>query len=184
MYDQLFNSPSALTVALAVLAVLTYLVGMGTVRTLARQSFIERDDYSPPGPVGRARTDGARLALPFIPTVAMIALAFVLDRQSREAIVGGWIVMQIAALSSGVGNLLAVRPLRDPAAAEGHLRYSPAYRYASHSAYSVGTALFVGVVAALFHNIAFGMGCVLLLATALGYYRRAEQAAEATGTGK
>jgi hypothetical protein len=71
---------------------------------------------------------------------------------------------------------LSVRTLLNPAAAEGRIHYSAMYRYRSTGAQTLGFALFSGAVGILLGNLAFFAGSLFLLATAIGYYRRARQA--------
>jgi hypothetical protein len=116
------------------------------------------------------------LAKPFIGTASIIVFLLIADRFSRELLGGGWFVMQIANLGSTTADVFAVKALQKPGAADGRIRYSVYYRQRVAAARSVGMAIVAAAVGLLFNSWAFGMGAVLMLATGVGWYRRARQA--------
>jgi drug/metabolite transporter (DMT)-like permease len=181
MLDALIDSPPLLAAAIAIAAVLNYVIGLAVVRGHSRQEFIERDDWTPPGIAGKARSNATQLALPFAGIAVVILLLFVMDRFARELIGGGVLVMQLATLGSNVADLLTVQGLQRPDAAEGHLRYSAAHRFRAGAARLIGVSITSGVVAILFGSKPFLIGAVLLLATAAGWHRRARQASRVKG---
>jgi len=176
MLTVILDSPGALAALIAILSLVNYAVGAFALRENSRQTFVEPDLYMPPGPIGKVRSDRARLALPFFLAIVVIVLTLSVDRLTREAIGGGYLVMLMAGLALNVTTLLTVRTLVNPRAAEGRIRYSAMYRYRSAAARTLGFTLFSGAVGILFSNLAFLAGSFLLLATAIGYYRRAGQA--------
>jgi hypothetical protein len=176
MLTVMLDSPGALVAVIAILSLVNYAVGALALRDNARQIFVEPDLYMPPGPIGRVRSDRARLALPFLLAIVVIVLTFSVDRMTREIIGGGYLVMLMAGLAMNVTSFLTVRTLVNPTAAEGRIRYSAMYRYRSAAAQTLGLTLFSGTVGILFSSLAFLAGSFFLLATAIGYYRRAGQA--------
>ena len=176
MLDRLIDSPLLLAGAMAVLSVINYALGLSVVRAYARQHFLERDEFRPPGIAGRAQSDASRLALSFVGAAVVIVATLLMDRVGREVIGGGFFVMQVATLGSNVTDLLAMQGLRRAGAAEGRLRYSAGYRYRAAAARLIGASIVAGLVAFLFRSTPFLVGAVLLLATAGGWYRRARQA--------
>jgi hypothetical protein len=138
---------------------------------------VEREAWSPPGLGGKLGSDTRQLTISTGSLLLVSLLALVADRLIRETLVGGLLVMLIATLASNVADLLAYRALSKPGAAEGHLRYSPEYRYRSAAARLIGISLLTVFVALLFNSLPFFVGSILLLATAGGWYRRARQAA-------
>ena len=60
-------------------------------------------------------------------------------------------------------------------AAECRVVLSTQYRYRSAAAHAVAFALLAEIVALLFKSLAFGVGGSFLLATGVGWYRRARQ---------
>jgi hypothetical protein len=183
MLEQILESRSWLACWLAGLALLNYSVGLLMLGEYARQPFLERDGWRPPGVAGRARSDAAQLALSLAATGLVAVLALFANRLVRETLVGGMLVVQMATLASNVGDLLAFRALTAPDAAEGHLRYSPVYRYRAAAARMIGLCFLTTIVGVLFWSMPFLVGSALLLATAGGWYRRASQAARSTGEG-
>ena len=178
MLDALIDSPPLLAGAIAIAAVLNYVIGLAVVRAHSHQNFIARDHWTPPGIVGKARSSATQLALPFAGVAVVVLLEFVMDRFARELIGGGVLVMQLATLGSNVADLLTMQGLKRPDAAEGHLRYSAAQRFRAGAARSIGVSITSAVVAILFGSKPFLIGAVLLLATAAGWHRRARQASQ------
>ena len=176
MLDAIIDSPPLLASAIASAALLNYGLSLSIVRVHSRQKFVERDYWTPPGLVGKARSDAAQLALPLAGVAVVVLLSFLVDRFTREVICGGVLVMELAILGSNASDLLSVRSLRRPDAAEGHLRYSASYRFRAAAARLIGVSMTTGLVALLFGSKAFLTGALFLLATAAGWYRRARQA--------
>ena len=169
------NSPAVLAAMIAILSLLNYAVSALALRDQSRQNFVQHDDYLPPGPVGKVRSHRAQLALPFFLAIVVIIVTLSTDRLIRETFGGGYLVVLVASFAMNLASFLSVRALLNPAAAEGRIHYSAMYRYRSTAAQTLGFALFSGTVGILFGNLAFFAGALFLLATALGYYRRARQ---------
>ena len=108
--------------------------------------------------------------------IVVIAVTLSADRMTREMFGDGYLVALMAGLALNVTGWLTVRALINPTAAEGRIRYSAMYRYRSSGAQTLGLASFTGAVGILFGNLAFGVGSLFLLATAVGYFRRERQA--------
>jgi hypothetical protein len=176
MLTTLLNSPAVLAAVIAILSILNYAVGVLALRDHSRQTFVERDSYVPPGPIGKVRSNRAQLALPFLLAIVVIAVTTSSDRLTREIVGGGYLVALVAGFALNVTGWLTVRALINPTAAEGRIRYSATYRYRSSGAQTLGLALFSGAVGILFGNLAFGVGSLFLFATAVGYFRRGRQA--------
>jgi hypothetical protein len=98
------------------------------------------------------------------------------DRLTREIFGGGYLVLLVASFAQNVGAFLTARALVNPAAAEGHVRFSAIYGYRSSGAYKLALALFSGTVGMLFGNLAFMSGSFFMVAAAIGYYWRARRA--------
>ena len=180
MLTVLLGSPAVLAVAIAVLSILNSAVGALALRDHSRQEFVEFDSYLPPGPVGKVRSRGAQLTLPFVLAAVVIGVTLSADRLTREIIGGGYLVALLAGCALNITGWLTVCALVNPAAAEGRIRYTPMYRYRTSSAQTLGLALFSGAVGILFGSLAFVAGSLFLLATAAGYFRRAGQASRSS----
>jgi len=176
MFSALVNSPAALAAVIAILSLLNYAVGAFALRDQSRQTFVERDSYLPPGPIGKVRANRAQLALPFFLAIVVIAVTLSADPLTRQIFGGGYLVVLMAGLTLNLTAWLTTRALIDPTAAEGRIRYSAIYRYRSSAAQTLGLALFSGAVGILFGDLAFLAGSLFLLATAVGYFRRERQA--------
>ena len=176
MLTTLLDSPVVLAVVIATLSLLNYAFGALALRDHSRQTFVEGDSYLPPGPIGKVRSSRIQLALPSVLAIVVIAVTLSADRLTREIVGGGYLVALVAGLALNVAGWLTVRALINPTAAEGRIRYSAMYRYRSSGARTLGLALFSGAVGILFGNLAFGVGSLFLLATAVGYFRRERQA--------
>jgi hypothetical protein len=176
MLSTLLNSPAILAAVIATLSLLNYAVGALALHDHSRQTFVERDSYLPPGPIGRVRSNRTQLTLPFLLAIVVIAVTLSADRLTREVFGGGYLVALVAGLALNVTGWLTVRALANPTAAEGRIRYSAMYRYRSSGAQTLGLALFSGAVGILFGNLAFWAGSLFLVASAVGYFRRERQA--------
>jgi len=182
VFGELLASRTWLASWIAGLALLNYSVSLLLLGEYSKQTILERDAWRPHGLVGRLRSDAAQLAVPTAATGVVALLALVADYWMRETLIGGVLVMQMATLASNVTDLLTYRALSAPNAAEGHVRYSPQYRFRSAAARLVGMALLTALVGALFGSMPFLVGSIFLLATAGGWYRRARQAARDLNT--
>jgi hypothetical protein len=177
MLEQILESRSWLASWLAGMALLNYSVGLLVVHEYSQQQFVERDDWRPPGIGGRLGPERRQLAISAAAVLLVAVMALFADRLVRETLAGGMLVMQMATLASNATEVLILRALSAPDAAEGRLRYSAEYRYRSAVARLVGMGLLTVLVAILYDSLSFLVGSILLLATAAGYYRRARQAA-------
>ena len=166
MFDELLASRAWLASWVAGVALLNYSVGLLPLSEYSKQTVLEHD-----GP-------RAQLALPTAAVICVALLTLVADRWMRETVIGGVLVMQIATLASNVSDLLTYRALSAPHAAEGRVRYSPAYRYRSAAGRLVGLTLLTALVGLLFDSLPFFVGAAFLLATAGGWYRRGRQGAQ------
>jgi hypothetical protein len=176
MLDVLVDSPAILAAMIAILSLLNYAVSALALRDQSRQNFVQRDHYLPPGPVGKVRSRRGQLALPFFLAIVVIILTVSADRPTRDVFGGGYLVVLAASFALNLASFLSIHALLNPAAAEGRIQYSAMYRYRSTGAQTLGFALFSATVGILFGNLAFVAGSLFLLATAIGYYRRARQA--------
>jgi hypothetical protein len=173
MLSVLLDSPVTLAAVIALLSLLNYAVGASARRVYLRQKFVEWDAYLPQGPIGKVRSD---LALPFLPTIVIVILTLLTNRLTREIVAGGYLVLLVAGFAINITGVLTMRALLKPAAAAGRIQYSAMYRYRSAGAQTLGLAVFGGSVGILFSDVAFMAGSFFLLATAIGYYRRAQRA--------
>jgi hypothetical protein len=82
----------------------------------------------------------AGLNLPFLLPLVAISLTLSADRQTREIFGGGCLVLLVAGLALDITNLLTVRALVRPSAAEGRIRYSTTYAYRNGGAQALGLA--------------------------------------------
>lgn len=183
MFEELLASRAWLASWIAGLALLNYSVGLLLLGEYSRQTSIERDGWRPPGPIGKFRSDAAQLALPTAMMAVVALLALVADDWMRKTLIAGVLVMQMANLASNVADLLTYRALTAPNAVEGHIRYSPQYRFRSAAGRLVGMSLLAALVGVLFNSMPFLIGAAFLLATAAGWYRRARQAGRGKGQG-
>ena len=176
MFEQILESRAWLASSVAGLALLNYTVGRLVLHEYSKQQFVEREDWRPPGIGGRLGSERRQLAISVGGVLLVAVMALFADRLVRETLVGGVLVMQMATLAFTVTDVLVLRALSAPGAAEGRLRYSAGYRYRSAAARLVGMGMLTVLVAVLYGSLSFLVGSLLLLATAAGYYRRARQA--------
>ena len=179
MFEQILESRAWLASWLAGMALLNYSVGLLVLDEYSKQQFVERDGWRPPGLGGRLGPERKQLAISAAAVLLVAVIAMFADRLIRETLVGGMLVVQMATLASNVTDVLILRALTAPHAAEGHIRYSAGHRYRSAAARLVGMGLLTVLVAVLYDSPSFLVGSILLLATAAGYYRRARQAVAA-----
>jgi hypothetical protein len=120
------------------------------------------------------RGSNPRVAMPFITAVPVAVFSLFLDPVSREFLGGGYLVMQLAALSLGLGTLVWASARQQPVAVrppEAH------YRRSASTLFTLAVA--ATIIAVMFKSRAFAGGAAFLAATALGWYRRASQARQA-----
>jgi hypothetical protein len=173
----LVQSPAMLATTIIALGLLNYWMGLAALRAESRQGIFERTV----APTRGSRSAKAQMALPFVTAAPVAAVVLLLDHLSREALGGGYLVMQLAALIGNLEGLLRSHGLLLPGAAEGRVVLSAQYRYLSAAAQTVAFAVFAEIVAFLFKSLAFATGGALLLAASVGWYRRARQASESSG---
>jgi hypothetical protein len=171
----LLASPVHLAIAIGAAALLNHALVVVALRDESRQHMVERAGAS-----STARRPAVELVQRFGMPAVIIWLSFFIDGASREALAGGWLVMQIAAIAMNIDGILRMRAHLRPGLVEGRLVVSKEYQDRSAAARSVGMAAFCGLVALLFWSLAFAAASVYLLATAVGWYRRAHQSAERT----
>jgi hypothetical protein len=176
MLEQLLDSRTNLALAIGLLSAINYFVARLALIQQTRQNFVEYGNQGVDGRRESAASDRAQLAKPFIMTAIIVAFTLIADRFTRELVGGGWFVMQIGSLGFTTADVLAMKALQKPDAAHGRIRYSVEYRRRLAAARSVGMAIVAAAVALLFSSWAFLMGALLLLATGVGWYRRARQA--------
>jgi hypothetical protein len=182
MLTTLFNSSAVIAISIAVVAFLNYSLAQIALRDESRQRLLIRVGAESDVSGGRRRPP-VELIQSFGMATIVILLNFFVDPVTREALAGGFFVMQIASLTMNLDGALRMRALLRPAAADGQILFSKAYQHRSLGARLIGMAMFCGVVALLFSNLAFGAGCAFLFATAIGWYRRARQSSRAVATG-
>ena len=182
MLAVLLDSPWVLAALIAILWFLNLAIGKLIVRYQSRQEFVEADD--PIHGPSDARSDGAPKKrrrswggqLPFLLTIVAVSLTLSADPVTREIFGGGGMVMLVAFVTLNIAGLLSARALLRPAAAEGRIRFTTKYVNSLSGAHTTALALFSGIVGILFGSLAFLAGSFFLLATAIGYYRRARKA--------
>jgi hypothetical protein len=157
MVNVLVQSPAILASAIVTLAMLNYWLGVAILRAESRQKFFGQADLAS---TSGSSSAAAQMALPFATALPVAVLAFLLDPLSREALGGGYLVMQLAALIGSLEGLMRFRALLLPGAAEGRVVLSTQYRYRSIAARGVAFAILAGIVAFLFKSLAFGFGGV------------------------
>lgn len=176
MLSVLLESPRVLAAVIVILLLLDYQIRAVLLRYQVRQSFIEHDVLPPPGPDGKVQVDRARLTWPFIIGIVAISLTLSADPVTREFFGGGYLVLLLAGFTLNIVSFLTLRPLLDPAAAEGRVRWSAMCTFRTAGGHTFGLALFTGVVGIFFGSLAFIAGTLFLLALGIGYYRRARRA--------
>jgi hypothetical protein len=174
MFTSFFNSPFLVAISIAAIACLNYALAAVALKYESRQQLLNRAGAASGAPSGQQR-EAAELVRPFGMAIVVIALSFFVDSVTREAIAGGYLVMQLATLSMNLEGVLRMRALLRPGMAEGHILFSREYQYRSLAARLIAMALFSGVVALMFWHVAFAVGTAFLLATAAGWDRRARQ---------
>lgn len=175
MLSALLESPRVLAAVIAILLLLDYKIRWALHRYQARQNFIEHDGFLP-GPDGKIQGDRTRQTWPFILGIVAISLTLSADPVTREFFGGGYLVLLLVSFALNIMSFLSLRPLFDPAAAEGRVRLSAMCTYRTAGGHTFGLALFTGVVGIFFGSLAFIAGTLFLLALGIGYYRRARRA--------
>ena len=175
MLSVLLESPRALATVIVILLLLDYRIRAVLLRCQVRQSFVEQDVLPRPRPDGKVQVDRARLTWPFILGIVAISLTLSADPVTREFVGGGYLVLLLAGFALNIVSFLSLRPLLDPAAAEGRVRLSAMCTYRTAGAHTFGLAFFTGAVGIFFGSLAFIAGTLFLLAVGIGYYRRARR---------
>jgi hypothetical protein len=171
----LLDSPAALAIAIVVIALLNQLIAMATLGAIARQRVIELGDSVPPGSPAAGMLNPRALMRSLGLAAVVVALTFVPNRLMREAISGGFLVLQLTTLAINLDSLFRMRALGMSGAAEGRVHFSTAYRFRAIAGQALALGLFDAAVAWLFDSLAFLVGCLFVFATALGWHRRAKQ---------
>lgn len=159
------------------IAAINYFLGLAVLRAYGSQQFVVRDEWVPPGIVGRAKSYKAQLALPLVGATLFSVAALAFERSGFEFFLGGFLCLQLLALQLSVTNILSYRSLGAPEMAEGRISYSRAFRYRNFGAHSVGGATLALVGFAFTGSPALAGAALFGAATAAGAYRRARQAA-------
>lgn len=180
MLGALIQHPTSLAVAIIVMALLNFGLGTLALRADSRQRIFERAASIQ----AVASRSPAQFALPFIIAVAMAALTLLLDAYSREAIGGGYLVMQLATLILNLDAWLRARVALIEGIADGRVVLSAQYQHRNLAAKIVAVAVFTELVAVAFGSLAFATGGAFLFATAAGWYRRAIQASRQVAAGE
>ena len=177
MLPQLLDSPAALAIAIAVVALVNHLIATAAVGAIARQTVVEVHDSASAGPAEKL---SPRFAIRSLALAAVIvALTFVPSRLMRETISGGYLVLQLTTVVINLDRLFRMRALGMPGAAEGHVRFSASYRFRAGAWQLFSLGLLDAAIAWLFNSVTFLVGCLFVFATALGWYRRARQTGKA-----
>ena len=174
MLTTLFDSPTVIAISIVVVMFFNYALAAIVLRDESRQHLLKRAG-AVSGAAAGTRRRLVELVQSFGMATVVIGLSFFVDAVTRETLAGGYLVMQIATLAMNLDGALRMRALLQPGAAEGQILFSKEYQHRSSAARLIGMAVFCGVVALLFWNVAFGAGCAFLFATAVGWYRRARQ---------
>jgi hypothetical protein len=179
MLIELIEHSTALAVTIIAVALLNYGAGRLTLRMESRQHIFVHAALKQPV---AGLTKQAQLALPFIAAVPIAALTLLADANSREALSGGYLVMQVATLVISLDSLLRLQVATVPGIADGRVILSAQFQYRSVAARISAAAIFCEIVAACFGNFTFATGGIFLFATAVGYYRRAIRASKDTSS--
>jgi hypothetical protein len=175
LLPQLLDSPAALAIAIAVVALVNHLIATAAVGAIARQTVVEAHDSASSGAAGKSRPPVRSLGL----AAVVVALTFVPSRLMRETISGGYLVLQLTTVVINLDSLFRMRALGMPGAAEGHVRFSASYRFRAGAWQLFSLGLLDAAIAWLFNSVTFLVGCLFVFATALGWYRRARQTGKA-----
>jgi hypothetical protein len=145
-------------------------------RAFASQESFKQEAHAPPGLGGQLTKNAVGRAVGQLSFVVLVlAIALSLDRSGFAAFAGGLLVAQGATILMSLGSLLNFRALRRPGAVAGQVTYSAVYRYTlTANQYSACAAL-VWLAFALRGGRMLLGGGVILMATAIGFYRRARQ---------
>jgi len=175
LLPQLLDSPVSLAITIAAVALLNHLIATAALGAIARQSVVEVPDSPSDQAAGKL---SPRIPMRSLGLAAVIvALTFVPSRLMREAISGGYLVLQLTTVVINLDSLFRMRALEMPGAAEGHVKFSASYRFRAGAWQLFALGLLDAVIAWLFNSVTFLVGCLFVFATALGWYRRARQTA-------
>jgi hypothetical protein len=175
MFNGLIEHPLLLAVAIIALGLANSGLGLAVLHAESRQRFFERAGASR---ASSPRSPGTQFLRPLVTGALIATLVVFLDPTTREALGGGWLVVQLTTLVLNLDALLRARVLSAPGVAEGRVVLSRGYEHRASAARLIASALFVEVVALLFESLAFAAGGGFLAATAIGWYRRARQASK------
>jgi hypothetical protein len=170
MLNALIGHSTVLAITIIVMALLNYGLVMWSLRKESHQSVFVRPDVSQPI---TSLQQGAHQALPFTAAVPLAAVTLFLDGYPREALSGGFLVMQVASLILNVETLLRLQIATINGICDGRIILSTGYQYRTLASRIVVLAVFSEIVAASFGNLSFATGGSFLFASAVGYYRRA-----------
>jgi hypothetical protein len=177
MLSALIEHSAVLGMTIIAMALLNQGLGLLVLRMQSRQRIFDLVPLNTPLG-GSSHT--AQLALPILMAVPMATLPLFLDFYSREALSGGYLVMQVVTLIVSLDSLLRLQVATVPGISDGRVTLSAQYQYRSVAARLGVLAIFCEIVAASFGNLAFTTGGVFVLASAVGYYRRAMRASRQT----
>lgn len=175
MFSGLIEHPSMLAVAIITVGLANSGLGLAVWRAESRQRFFERAGSTR---ASSSRSPAAQFLPPLVTGALIAAFVFFLDPKTREALGGGWLVVQSTTLVLNLDALLRARVLLVPGVADGRVVLSREYDHRGSAARLIAFALFVEIIALLFESLAFAAGGAFLAATAVGWYRRARQAAK------
>jgi hypothetical protein len=175
MLSGLIEHPSMLAVAIITVGLANYGLALAGLHAESRQRFFERAGASP---AGSPQSPGTQFLRPLVTTALIATLVVLVDPKTREALGGGWLVVQLTTLVLNLDALLRARVLSVPGVAEGRIVLSRGYEHRASAARLIAFALFVEIVALLFDSLAFAAGGAFVAATAIGWYRRARQASK------
>lgn len=163
----------ALATTIAVIAVVNYLIAQQAVAAIARQNVIDIDRAVP---YADARKPSPRsLIAPFGLAAVVIGFTFMPSRLMRETISGGYLVLQLSTFVMTLDSLARMRALGRAGAADGRVHFSTSYRFRASAGQAFALGLLNAAIAWLFGSVSFLVGSLFVLATALGWYRRAVQ---------
>ena len=170
MLSALLEHPTVLAVTIIAIALLNYGLAILALRIESNQRTFLRAALNQPM---AALPQAVHQALPFTAAVPIAAVTLFLDASPREALSGGFLVMQVVSLFLNMDSLLRLQVATINGIASGEIILSAEYQHRTIAARIMVLAVFCEVIAASFGNLAFATGGAFLFATAVGYYRRA-----------
>jgi hypothetical protein len=166
----LVQSPIALTAAIVTLALTNWGIAFQTQRAITRQSVIRFSDAASASTTGATTVISRwRFALPSLVLAGIVAaLAFTPSRLMREAIGGGYVVLQLTTVVINLDSLFRMRALGIVGAAEGTVHLSASYRFRAAAGQAFALGLLDAAIAWLFNSITFVVGALFVMATHSG----------------